>query len=90
MSRDLFRCIRVVNFCLSKMLTEAITQSASRFTAVYLFTCGAGYVANKTRGNARKGVCDVNRSFRARELASEMYGQVLPLVRVHLKVPRWL
>ena len=54
MSRDCFRCVFIVNFDISQMLAEAITQSASCFTDVYFSTLGAGYAVDKISQSSRE------------------------------------
>ena len=54
MSRDWFRSVFIVNLNIPKVFAETITQSAARFTDVYLFAQGTGNTIDEIGGNARE------------------------------------
>ena len=89
MSRDWFRSVFIVNLNIPKVFAETITQSAARFTDVYLFAQGTGNTIDEIGGNAREMISDGNSSLRSGDFVrvGDEQGQVLHRTRAHLNVP---
>ena len=62
MSRGRFGSVVIVNFAISKMFAETVTQSAARIADVFFFTSSTGYAVDKVSGNTREIISDSNSS----------------------------